>query len=355
MSNTLSPRTYAHVLELVRERPWGILPSVLGTIREIVAMHVRGERLSEADIAERVGAAQAQAGDRAGQQQSAGVAILPLYGVIMPKANLYTEMSGATSVQGFMRMFRNALVDTEVKAIIIDVDSPGGLTDLVPEAAAEMRAARGQKPIVAVANTLMASCAYWLGSQADEVIASPSSVVGSIGVYTEHYDLSAAYEAEGINHTFVSAGKFKVEGNQFEALDDEAKRHVQELVNDAYGMFVNDVAKARGAKNEDVRNGYGQGRILTARMAVAEGLADRVDTLDATVKRMVWVAARQKPSQAFKALANASSDEARQFALDMAGIVALDEVDAEDSEQLSEQIDRRFEFEREKYARRIPA
>lgn len=292
-------RNYAHVLELVRQRPWAILPETFTVIRDIVDRHRKGELLSDVEVRERVAGARAQSGPRQGQTMGAGVAIIPLYGPIVPKAGLLTDMSGATSVQSFMSAVRQAVSDSEVKAIVLDVDSPGGLIDLVPEAAAELRDMRGSKPIVAVADTLMASAAYWLACQADEVVASPSSNVGSIGVYTEHDDISVAMELAGVKPTLISAGKFKTEGNEFEPLSDEAMRHIQSLIDDAYGLFVADVAKARGATPDAVRNGFGQGRLLTARGSVTEGLADRVDTLDATIKRMIWVAARSKPAAAF--------------------------------------------------------
>jgi signal peptide peptidase SppA len=334
-------RNYAHVIELVRARPWAILPDTYKVIRAILNRHVAGDLLSELEVREEIAAAQAQYGDRSGAQQTgAGVAILPLYGPIVPKAGLMSDLSGATSVQGFMRMFRSALVDAEVKAIIIDVDSPGGLTDLVPEAAAEIRAARGQKPIVAVANTLMASAAYWLACQADEIVASPSALVGSIGVYTEHDDMSGAYALAGVSPELISAGKYKVEGNDLGPLDEEARRHVQALVDDAYGSFVNDVAKARGVKPDDVRNGYGQGRVLTAKMALAESLVDRVDTLDATIKRMVWVAARQKPAQAEGWVSLEAAREAEAFTAQVSTLVG-------DEEELETPDVDRFAFERE--------
>lgn len=337
-------RSYAHVIELVRARPWAILPETYRVIQAIVKRHVAGDLMSEDEVRDRIATSQAQYGDRNGAQQSgAGVAILPLYGPIVPKANLMTDLSGASSVQGFMRMFRSALADSEVKAIIIDVDSPGGLTDLIPEAAAEVRAARGQKPLVAVANTLMASAAYWLACQADEVVASPSALVGSIGVYTEHDDMSGAYALAGISPELISAGKYKVEGNDLGPLDEEARRHVQALVDDAYGQFVSDVAKARGASADDVRNGFGQGRVLTAKMALAEKLVDRIDTLEATIKRMVWVAARQKPAQA-DLLSGMTVATVDQLGVDD-GIHAQFRSDAEAIVALVAEDD--FEFERE--------
>lgn len=301
----MTSKRFAHVLEVVQERPWAILPSTLVTIRAIMAEHRAGVVIGEDEMAERIASAQAQLGDRTGSSMAAGVAIIPLYGVIVPKAGLMTDVSGATSVQAFLKAFRLAMADPEVKAIVFDVDSPGGQTDLIPEAAAEIRAARGKKPMAAVADTLMASAAYWLASQADEVIASPSAWVGSIGVYTYHEDLSGALALEGIGKEYVSAGKFKTEVTELGPLEDAARAHIQALVDEDYGRFVGDVAKARGVSPQAVRDGMGQGRILSSSMALAQGLVDRVDTLEATVKRMVWLAARKPADQAARAYTEA--------------------------------------------------
>ena len=90
------------------------------------------------------------------------------------------------------------------------------MVDQIPETAAQTRAARAQKPIVAVANTQADSAAYWLASQADEIVVTPSGEVGSIGVYQMHRGLSEAHAMRGIAPTLVSAGKYKVEGNPYE-------------------------------------------------------------------------------------------------------------------------------------------
>jgi ClpP class serine protease len=152
--------------------------------------------------------------------------------------------------------------------------------------------------MVAVANTQASSAAYWLGSQAHEVVVSPSGEIGSIGVYQVHRDASKAFEGAGIRHTLVKAGKFKTEGNPYEPLGDEARDAAQQAVNDYYGMFVSDVARGRGVAAEDVTDGYGEGRQLTAKRAVKAGLADRVATLGQTVSRLASGRASVKQTQA---------------------------------------------------------
>jgi signal peptide peptidase SppA len=167
------------------------------------------------------------------------------------------------------------------------VDSPGGLVDQIPETAAMIKAGREQKHVVAVANTLAASAAYWLSSQANEIVVSPSGEVGSIGVFAQHRDLSGALEQGGISVSLVSAGKYKTEGHPFGPLESEAREHIQQGVDDYYDLFVKDVASGRGASVKDVTSGFGEGRVLTAARSVKAGLADRVDTLDNVVAGLV--------------------------------------------------------------------
>jgi signal peptide peptidase SppA len=175
--------------------------------------------------------------------------------------------------------------DKDVSAIILDVASPGGMTDMISELATDIRQARGKKPIVAVANTKAASAAYWIASQADEVVVTPSGSVGSVGAFAAHDDLSGAMEKAGIKTTLVSAGKFKTEANPYEPLSDEARAMIQERVDDAYAMFTGDVAKGRRVPVDTVRGGYGEGRMVSAKQAVKLGMADSIGTLQQTVER----------------------------------------------------------------------
>ena len=218
---------------------------------------------------------------------SGGVAVVPLHGVIVPRANSMSEMSGGTSIEGFRSMFREAMASDKVKALVIDVDSPGGMVDGVPEMAAEIRAARANKPIVAVANTEAASAAYWLAAQASSLVVSKSARVGSVGVFTAHEDQSQKDANEGMKTTLISAGKYKTEGNPFEPLSEEARANTQKLVDSFYGMFVSDLAKGRGVTVDSVRGGFGEGRMVGASDAVAQGMADRIGTTEDVVRSLL--------------------------------------------------------------------
>jgi signal peptide peptidase SppA len=240
---------------------------------------------------------------RAGSARSTdAVSVVSLKGVITPAPSLFAMLFGlgGGGLHSFLEDMRAAIGDPETRAVVIDIDSPGGLVDLVPEAAAEVRAMRedGGKPIVAVANTIAASAAYWIASQAHEIVVTPSGEVGSVGVYSVHRDLSEAYAKEGIKHTLISAGERKTDGNPYEGLSEGAQAAYQEDVDEHYAMFVKDVASGRGIDVPDMDGkAFGGGRSFLASRAVNQGLADRVATLGETVRRLASGRAKVKQTQ----------------------------------------------------------
>ena len=269
-----------NVMKFVSSRPWAIVPGTLEAIVELLAVHEAGETFSPEELEARISSGPGRgAADRVG-----GVSVLPIYGVITPRADMFSDVSGGTSLETFRSQLAEAMSDDDVRAIVLDVNSPGGSTELLEETAAELRAARETKPIVAVSNTMTASAAYHLASQASEFFVTPSGHAGSIGVYTTHEDLSGAQEKAGIKTTHVKAGSRKVDGNPFEPLSKEARAHLQTLVDAAYGTMVRDIALGRRVSEADVSGErFGEGRVFDARRAVARGMADGVQTFDETV------------------------------------------------------------------------
>jgi len=224
-----------------------------------------------------------QANARAG---GGAIAVIPVYGTIMQRANMMNDVCGGTSTQQISGLLREALADDTVGAILLDIDSPGGSVYGVAELADEITAAKAKKPVVGIANALAASAAYWLGCAASELYVTPSGEVGSIGVWQAHEDWSKAMEEAGVKTTLISAGKFKTEGNPYQPLDPEAQDFMQSRVNDYYTAFTKAVAKGRGVPIDSVRNGMGQGRVLGADAAVAEKMVDGVATFDQVIKKM---------------------------------------------------------------------
>ena len=265
------------ILTEIQKKPWAIIPAFLAGVMAFLSIDSEDAVVTDKIAARSRGAA---------GQQMGSVAVIPVRGVIGKRADIWMELFGGTSIEGLTQSFRQAMANPGVKAIVLDVDSPGGTVDGVPELAAEMLAARGQKKVTAVANGMAASAAYWLASSAQELVVTPSGSVGSIGVFAAHEDFSGMLEAAGIKVSLISAGKYKTEGNPYEPLSAEARADMQAQVDAFYGMFVKAVAAGRKTTQTNVREGFGQGRMVLANEAVKAGMADRTATLDAVISEM---------------------------------------------------------------------
>jgi capsid assembly protease len=297
---------YSRIIAEVCGQAWAMREETVWAMQNLLYLQASGVKWSADEIRERIaqsnaatgyvplsrGSArylcfdqelemEAASGKRNKATQPGSVALIPVMGVIAHRMSMMDiSGSGGTSIQQLTAQFRQALEDGNCKAIVLDVDSPGGSVEGVMELASEIYNARKQKPVTAVCNSMACSAAYWLASAAGDVVCTPSGQCGSIGVYMMHQDESEALKKDGIKITVIKAGKFKAEGNPSEPLSDEAYQAFLGKVNDYYGMFVKAVAQNRGASQNAVREGYGQGRSLLAANAVKEGLADRIGTLD---------------------------------------------------------------------------
>lgn len=272
---------YTHVIAYLYGTPWAVMPEKLTAILNFIDQKAEGMTFTKDELEGRFGALA-----RPSARTQGSIAVIPVIGTIGQRMNMMSEFSGGTSVEKLTKQILSAADDPKVKAIVLDIDSPGGTVGGVPELSKVIFEARQKKHIIAQSNSLMASAAYWIGSAADEVVVTPSGEVGSIGVFTAHYDVSASHEMAGVKTTLISAGKFKVEGNPFEPLAADARDAIQSDVDKFYEMFVADVARNRGTGVNQVRNGFGQGRTVTAKDALKEGMVDRIATLDETLARL---------------------------------------------------------------------
>ncbi|MGO7030643.1 S49 family peptidase [Rhizobium ruizarguesonis] len=276
------------VLRAFSSQAWFIEPhkaeEIIGMLELRAALGPRAEAYRES------------AASRSSQGTTSGpVDVLNLFGTICSRATALDDVSQqAVSLERFQKVFQEAAARPNNAGIVLNIDSPGGTIDLVPETVAMIRKARRSgRPIVAVANTYAASAAYWIACACDEIAVTPSGEVGSIGVYVLHQDMSKALEKAGVQMTFVKEGPRKAEGNILEPLSAEARSALQERVRDGYDMFVADVARGRRVSPNVVRadpekdkKHFGGGRMYGAKKAVQLGMADRVATLDETVARL---------------------------------------------------------------------
>ena len=277
--------------------PWALMPERLNAVSAVMARWsshapASAEVLAGIDTDKLAREARRQT---ATSVSGGGIAVLPLYGVITQRGNMIEDVSGPGSVstQKFAAALRQALADESVSQILIDIDSPGGSVYGVTELADEIVAARAQKPIIAIANSLAASAAYWIGCSASEFYVTPGGEVGSIGVWQAHFDYSQALAAEGVTPTLISAGTYKVEGNPYAPLEPEAQAFMQSRVDDYFLTFSKAVAKGRGVPIAQVRNGMGQGRVLGADAALEQNMVDGIVTLDEAIRKILLQARAQ--------------------------------------------------------------
>ncbi len=265
------------VLHAFESRPWAMYEPKLNEILGFIEHRLTAGKLSRREI---------QAATRAKPQQSrsAAVAVVPLFGCLSQRMDFMAEYSGGTSTQAFASSIRALADDVQISAIVIDADSPGGSVDAgLVEAAEAVAYAASQKTVIAVANSMMCSAAYWVCSGATEIVGAPLSTIGSIGVFSVHTEYSKAEAKAGIKATVVRAGRFKAEDNPHEPLSDEAHDHKLAMAETAYAQFVGAVSKNRGVKAEDVRAGFGEGLALLAEQAQGTGLIDRIAMLDEVI------------------------------------------------------------------------
>jgi signal peptide peptidase SppA len=201
------------------------------------------------------------------------------------------------------------MANPNIGAVVVDIDSPGGEVSGLEELATKIYKYRGTKPMVAVANTWAASAAYRIGTAFDELDVTPSGEIGSIGTYTKHTDYSKMLEKEGVETTIVSAGEFKAEFNPYEPLSEAAKAELQASVDHYNGMFVKAVAKHRGVTVATVKKDFGRGRMIRAKDAVELGMADRVATLEETIRRVGGMLSSRAKARADHARRKAELEE----------------------------------------------
>lgn len=207
-----------------------------------------------------------------------GVAVIPITGPIFRYANLFTEISGATSVDVLAKDFQSALDDRQVRSIVLDINSPGGEADGTAELAQHIFAARGQKPVVAYVSHLGASAAYWLASAADEIVANDAASLGSIGVVA-----SVCIHKDKNHLEFVSSQSPNKRPNP---QTESGRSQIQEWLDSLGEVFINTVARNRDMTAEDIIEQGGRGGLRVGAKAVKAGLADRLGTLEGVISEL---------------------------------------------------------------------
>lgn len=203
------------------------------------------------------------------------VAVMPVTGPIFRYANLFTEISGATSVQQLASDFNAALADEKVSAIALEINSPGGEITGISEFADMVFAARGKKPVVAYVEGYGASAAYWIASAAERLVINDTGSVGSIGVLS-----NVRKNRQTDTMEIVST---QSPHKRPDVSTESGKKQIQNYVDTLAEVFIAAVARHRGVSDETVRSDFGQGGLLVGKNAVDAGMADAVGSLESVI------------------------------------------------------------------------
>lgn len=287
-----------HFLAMCLSTPWALRPETMHAYAAVLARRAAVKEgvlsMEDDDVPRRPPTEPfARAGSATGR--AGAIAVIPIRGTIVQRADQLDLCEGGTSTEQISAALRSALADETVGQVVLSIHSPGGSVYGVQELGDEIREAGKQKPVVAIADSLAASAAFWIGCSASEFYVTPGGEVGSIGVWSAHQDISKALAAAGVDVKLISAGRFKTEGHPYGPLDADAERFMQSRVDDYYAAFTAAVAKGRGVPVAQVRDGMGQGRVLGADAALAEGMVDGVMTFGDVIRKMQRDAKASRP------------------------------------------------------------
>ncbi len=273
------------VVQGVTSTPWMLSEEKMHEILELLQMRSEGHVLSDEEIEQRIGNSRSDRDD--GIQIVNGVAVVPVIGTTAPRMNLMMRYSGGTSTQIVRSQLERLAADNGVKAIVMDIDSPGGTAIGNVELAEYVFSQRdSDTPIYASINGLGTSAGYQTAAAAKKVFASPSSNVGSVGVLLIHSESSKAAEEAGVKYTVIQAGEFKAVGNTVEPLSDKARSELQQRVDAYYAQFIGSVAKYRGVSVAEAQERFGNAKIHLAEAAASAGFIDGVATLQDVVSQV---------------------------------------------------------------------
>lgn len=272
-----------NMIELLSS-PWAIPADRLLELQSLYAKHLHGDRIDLAAVEQRLGRPLANEQKPYALQDGTGVAVLEIAGILAPKANMLTKISGGAVASLLQKQVLAMAGDPAVKAVVLDLDSPGGSVQGIPALCSAVRLLADRKPTVAVSSGTMASAAYWVGCAANAVYAGgETDFLGSIGVVATH---SYMPRADGVKTTEITAGKYKRLASESAPLSAAGQSYLQGQVDEIYRVFVDAVAFHRGAAVDAVLQRVADGRVFIGRSAVRAGLADGIASVGEMVRRL---------------------------------------------------------------------
>jgi len=214
--------------------------------------------------------------------RSAKIAIIEVEGMLLDERSGGLLLPSENPLSMFIQELDAAACDDSVKAVVLRVNSPGGsvtTSDTMYDALLRFRA-KTHKPVIAAAQELDASGAYYVSCGADKIVANPTSIVGSIGVIFETFDLEGTLDKLGAKSEAIKSAPLKDMASPFRHLTPEAREIMQGMVDEYYARFKNVVMTNRGIKDSATFSLVTDGRVFSGQRAVELGLADQVGRLN---------------------------------------------------------------------------
>jgi len=292
------------VSPVIQHREWLIQPEAL----QSMASSLRG-------LVDRGGMLPKQASENPLLAVEDGVGVIAIEGPILRKPDLFARIFfGATSSEDIGDAIREAAGRDDIKAVFLNIDSPGGTVAGTPELANAVAALDKKKPVYAFSSGLMCSAAYWVASQARAIYATPSAQVGSIGVVQAVVDNSAALDKAGIKVEVFSVGKYKAMGAPGTPLTDDQR----ELISSNLAEIARDFHAAVLAKKRAISAEAMEGQTFSGKQAQRHNLAGMVtDRAEAMRRLRVYYASVDTGS---RAMDTTIEDELAQARTDFANL-----------------------------------
>jgi len=193
-----------------------------------------------------------------------------------------------------VKEIETAQKDKKIKGVLFTVNSPGGAVPPSIEISYAIKALKEKKPVIAYAGGIMASGSYYGSIYANQIIANPGAIIGSIGVIMESADVKELMDKIGIKPQIVQQGTYKQAGTPMRPWTPEERAELEQLTKDTYDLFVKDVATARGL---DINNSkaYADAHIFLAQRALQVGLIDAIGVKSDAKKALQKLAKVEKP------------------------------------------------------------
>jgi Periplasmic serine proteases (ClpP class) len=271
MNSDDSQKKLCHrVLTFIGKTPWAIKPDALEKIISIATRSYSDPQLVAAIKSE-------QSLLITESDDNSDIAVIDVFGPIFTRADFFSDVSGAASLDSLERRLDEALYDDSIKAIILRIDSPGGEVTGTHEFANYLDEACEIKPIVAYVQGMACSAAYWIASATSHIYVDKTATLGSIGVVAAWTDDSKARTAAGLtDYEVVSSQSPK---KRLDPKLDDGRAELQKQIDGLADIFIDDVAAFRDVSRDKVLSDFGQGSTFLANEAINLGMADEISSL----------------------------------------------------------------------------